>query len=173
MKLPHAPEKVERCVKTRRGTTLLDYLEQRIERDPNSGCWLWSGRIAWTGYGMAKHRDVGQSKTARVAHRVAYETLVGPVPDGLVLDHLCRTRSCVNPAHLEPVTHAENVYRGEGIAAINRKKTKCHRGHLLAGSNLSINVAGARVCRRCAADAQQRYRERRAAAGWDISGVSA
>lgn len=71
------------------------------------GCWLWTGALNWDGYGCFN----AGPEISSSAHRFAYRLLVGPVPDGLELDHLCRTRNCVNPDHLEPVTHAENVRR--------------------------------------------------------------
>lgn len=72
-------------------------------------CWIWTGKLHDGDRGYAKVRVAGQ---LRKAHRVAYELLVGPVPDGLVIDHLCRVRHCINPEHMEPVTNAENVRRG-------------------------------------------------------------
>jgi hypothetical protein len=91
-------------------------LDQRIEfhmtPEPNTGCWLWTGTVMPAGYGTMK---VGGQQ--RLAHRVAYEAFIGPVPDGLVLDHLCRVRSCVNPWHLQPVTNRENILRGVGVTS--------------------------------------------------------
>jgi hypothetical protein len=75
--------------------------------DKTDDCWLWTGAKTSSGYGMVSH-DSG----VRPVHRVVYELLVGSIPDGLVIDHLCSVRNCVNPAHLEPVTNAENVSRG-------------------------------------------------------------
>jgi hypothetical protein len=89
-----------------RQPTTLERFWTKIRRDEN-GCWLWQAGLAHNGYG---HLKVGR-RTVK-AHRFAYELLVGPVLEHLELDHLCRVRSCVNPAHLEPVTHAENVRRG-------------------------------------------------------------
>jgi len=85
-----------------------------VEPEPNSGCWLWTGGIAWDGYGNFKvpgHQ--------RQAHRIAYELWRGPIPDGLQLDHLCSVRSCVNPAHLEAVTGRTNVLRSEMVIGVN------------------------------------------------------
>lgn len=95
----------ERRARERR--SLSEYLWARIERDA-SGCWLWAGSIASTGYGTGSFRGRGF-----LAHREVYALILGEMPpETLVLDHLCRVRSCVNPAHLEPVTIAENVRRG-------------------------------------------------------------
>lgn len=121
-----------------------------------TGCWEWRGKIdKSTGYGRFKMG--GKSPTA---HRLSYEWSVGPIPDGLVIDHLCRNRRCVNPAHLEPVTQQVNVLRGETIVAANAAKTECQNGHPLSGDNLAINVRGARVCRTCARASAARMRER-------------
>lgn len=83
------------------------------------------------------------------AHRAIYEALVGKIPDGLVLDHLCRITRCINPEHLEPVTVAENNLRGVGTFAQNARKIHCPNGHFYSGDNLMIRKDGARVCREC------------------------
>jgi len=84
-----------------------------------------------------------------LAHRFAYELLVGPIPDGLHTDHLCRNHSCVRPDHLEPVTCAVNVQRGIGPAALNAKKAHCMHGHPFDGPNTMIAKNGKRQCRTC------------------------
>ena len=94
-------------------------LAKKIKID-GKGCWLWTGRTTKNGYGLANHevafdpyylngRLMGGRKT--VSHRIVYEILVGPIPDGLQIDHLCRATSCCNPAHLEPVTASVNMFR--------------------------------------------------------------
>lgn len=80
-------------------------------------------------------------------HRCSYEHHVGPIPDGLELDHLCRNTRCVNPLHLEPVTHHENVLRGN--AALARRTGKCKRGHPLIEGNLYYRTDGSRSCKTC------------------------
>ena len=105
-------------------------------------CWLWTASRSTGSYG--RFTNGGHV----YAHRFVYELLIGPIPDGLTLDHLCRVRHCVNPAHLEPVTIRENILRGETRAAANVAKTHCLRGHLLAGANLT-KAKGRRSCRTC------------------------
>ena len=89
-------------------------------------CWVWTAAKTW-GYGS--FRIGGKGSLMAKAHRVAYELLVGPVPDGLDLDHLCRNRACVNPAHLEPVTRQTNLLRGHGLTAAHASATHCPQGH--------------------------------------------
>lgn len=122
----------------------------------DSGCWLWSGRLVH-GYGQVA---VGQ--TTKRAHRYVYEALLGPIPDGLTLDHLCRVRNCVNPDHLEPVTQRENLMRSElTIAARNAAKSHCVHGHSLADARIYDNK---RECRTCERLRQERKRRARGAA---------
>jgi hypothetical protein len=102
------------------------------------GCWTWTACILQNGYGGVRLKG----KLMR-AHRVVYELLVGKIPDGLQLDHLCRNRKCVNPAHLEPVTQKENMRRGNGACAINARKTHCKSGHEFTKENTR------RRCRIC------------------------
>jgi hypothetical protein len=87
--------------------------------EPNTGCWLWLGRVTANGYARAWDP---MRRTARYAHRILFERERGPIPVGLDLDHLCRIRSCVNPAHLEPVTRQKNLRRGHGTREENRWK---------------------------------------------------
>lgn len=119
------------------------------EHRPDLGpCWLWIAAIDRKGYGaFGGPRD--RTQVVR-AHRVAYELVIGPIPDGLTLDHLCRVRRCVNPEHLEPVTGRENSLRGESVAAVNARKTHCIRGHEFTPENTKIQAQGRqRACRIC------------------------
>jgi len=123
-----------------------------------TGCWNWTQHRCRQGYGRI--RVAGHMKQA---HRIVYECAVGPVPDGLVLDHLCRNKGCVNPDHLEPVTFTENVLRGISFAAENARKTHCANGHALDAGNTYI-TKGRRQCRACNRAAVAAYRTRRVAA---------
>ena len=107
-------------------------------------CWLWKASKNGYGYGKFWHNGKHQG-----AHRVAYEFIIGEIPKGLHIDHLCRVRHCVNPSHLEPVTQRENNLRGEGLAAICANKTHCKNGHPFSGDNLYIRLGGGRDCKIC------------------------
>lgn len=125
---------------------------------PSPGdCWTWTACVDRGGYGLFRFK--GKS---RKAHRVSFELHHGhPVPEGLELDHLCRVRSCVNPNHLDPVTHAENVTRGRGGWNM-AVKTHCPQGHPYEGENL-WNKGKCRVCRTChRTAAKERMRRLRA-----------
>lgn len=108
-------------------------------------CWEYRGTKRARGYGVIV---VGPGRKAQAAHRAVWEGLVGPVPAGLVLDHLCRNTSCVNPDHLEPVTQAENIRRGYAPAALNARKTHCSKGHEFTPEN-TARRSGRRVCLTC------------------------
>lgn len=110
------------------------------------GCWLWTGASGQWGYG----RFNKGSRTYTASHRYAYEVLIGPIPDGLTLDHLCRNPPCVNPDHLEPVTQRENSLRSESRHAKNARKTRCKRGHPFTSENTYVPPGGrGRNCREC------------------------
>jgi len=124
----------------------------------DSGCWHWTAALNGFGYG-----NYSINKRVFGAHRVAYLALVGPIPDGLVLDHLCRVRRCVNPAHLEAVTQRENIVRGASFFAIRAAQTHCVNGHLFDEANTMIVGNGTRKCRACCLVRGRRYRaEKRA-----------
>jgi len=112
-----------------------------------NNCWLWTAGQSVDGY--ARFSIDKPKHTSFAAHRVAYELLVGPIPDGLSLDHLCRNILCVNPEHLEPVTIKENILRGTSLSARNARKSRCMHGHSLSGANLYMTKCGKRQCRAC------------------------
>lgn len=95
-----------------------------------NGCWVWSRSTDWQGYG-----HIGGDGGRHSVHRVAYELMVGPIPGDRELDHLCRVRACINPAHLEPVTHAENCLRGESPFSKKARATHCKHGHEFTPEN--------------------------------------
>jgi hypothetical protein len=141
----------------------------KVERRGDDECWPWLAHRNREGYGKFNFNgEMG------LAHRFAYELLVGPIPSGLVLDHVCHNRdsgctagdmcphrACVNPAHLEPVTPAENLRRSGAAEATRQRhaaKTHCPQGHPYAGDNLLITPRNSRKCRTCE---RERLRRRR------------
>jgi hypothetical protein len=133
-----------------------DRFWNRVDR--SGDCWLWRGRPTPKGYGV-----IGINGKDKYVHQVSYEAFIGPIPAGLVIDHLCRVRLCVNPAHLEPVTNKVNILRGMGACAQNTRKTECPKGHALTLDNLlpAPLRQGKRSCRTCRQVVKANWKRRR------------
>lgn len=124
-------------------------------------CWLYAGPRNADQYGIyAIKTDEGKYRH-RMAHRLFYELYRGKIPEGLVIDHLCRVRHCVNPEHMEPVTNRVNILRGMSKQAINNRKTHCKYGHSLAVDNIYRRENGWRRCKQCNAQARIEYRRKK------------
>jgi endogenous inhibitor of DNA gyrase (YacG/DUF329 family) len=138
-----------------------DDFDRRWMPEPNSGCWLWVGAVDGKGYAV-----IGVDGQSMPAHRHSYERKKGPIPEGLVIDHLCRVPSCVNPDHLEPVTNRENLDRGPRLIAIRTSPT-CRRGHEWSPENTYRSPAPPhyRSCRACTAIAIEKYQRKKALYG--------
>lgn len=140
------------------GKTSRELFMARVTIDDN-GCWLWTGAIQNSGYGM-----LGRGGQKYLAHRFAYTMLVGEIPDGMDIDHKCRVRRCCNPDHLEPVTRHENIMRGAG-PALNSQRCRsaetCKRGHAFTAEN-TRRRKGWRICLQCERDRGKTWRQKRA-----------
>ena len=138
--------------------TVDDRFWSKVRQAP-SGCWIWTRALDKKGYG----RFAVSKRHIVLAHRWAYEALVAPIPDGLVLDHLCRVHACVNPFEcLDPVTQAVNLARGEG-PRLSRERTPvthCTNGHEYTPENTYLPTRGRRQCRSCRLAAAHRYATR-------------
>jgi hypothetical protein len=130
-------------------SSLPELIESKIQRSAPGGCWLWTAAVNQKGYGLVSLTGFGRS-----AHRVVYEILVGPIPPGLQLDHLCRNPPCVNPDHLEPVTPQENSLRG---IPYHPRKTHCPQGHPYDAANGYVRSNGTVECRECSRARNAKY----------------
>ncbi len=148
--------------------TLVDLFWAKVDFDcftslyrPDLGpCWIWRGSLDPNGYGRCPNRN---PRYSGLAHRFAYQASIGPIPEGLTLDHLCRVHCCVNPAHLEPVTSGVNVLRGFAPSATNARKEYCKRGHPFDEANTYHTKSGGRGCRACHSEQESaRWRRLRA-----------
>lgn len=122
-------------------------------------CWLWTASTA-QGYGRFGHWD--DPTRTQLAHRLAYQMIVSPVHKDLSIDHLCDTRACVNPEHMEVVPQVVNLLRGQTLPGLNLRKTHCPVGHELAGENLYL-YRGQRGCKACRRQQWLAWKERQAA----------
>ena len=148
-------------MKRKRNT--IDDILSRIEPVTESGCYIWTGLTSKEGYGRCRFNG----KEVKV-HRILWEHERGPIPDGLVPDHLCRVRCCANINHLELVTPVENVLRGVSFSGLNKKKTHCKYGHPFIEGNLRIvkNRPNERRCLTCDRAKTEAYNRMVAARGW-------
>jgi hypothetical protein len=131
--------------------SLAERVARRTVRRGPDECWDWTGVVSYEGYGfLDRRREYGESRRQRFwVHRIAYEEAKGQIPDGFVIDHLCRNRRCVNPAHLEAVPNRVNVLRGIGITAMHARQTHCKHGHPFDAENTGRASSGGRQCKTC------------------------
>jgi hypothetical protein len=126
----------------------------KVDTTDPQRCWIWQGAQSKEGYGHFRLYPFTEQ-----AHRVAYWAFIGPIPDGLEIDHLCRQRACINWRHLEAVTKYQNMIRGEGLCARYARRVACKHGHPYTPESVYL-YRGARLCRICmrARDRARRHR---------------
>ncbi len=129
--------------------------------DKSGECWIWTGWLKHNGYGMFDLQLPDGRWIKRIAARVAYELCVGPLVEGLTIDHMkevCSSRACVRPSHLRQITRGANVLAGNTLAAQNKAKTHCVNGHAFTEENIYIppKRPGRRYCKQCQRDRDKR-----------------
>lgn len=148
-------------VPERTPVTVEDRFWSKVDKGGPDECWVWTATLS-RGYGWFYLGDEQGDRVSKGmgAHRWLYLRTIGPIPEGLDLDHLCRNPPCVNPSHMEPVTRKENLARGTvGMGGRrNAAKTHCPAGHPYEGNNLRVSAGGARSCRACAREWMRRRR---------------
>lgn len=141
------------------------FIEPKITRIPESGCWIWLSSLSKTGYAIGRPEE----KHVRI-HRWLYQKLHGSVGD-LTLDHLCKNRCCINPNHLEPVTAGENSLRGNGPTAINARMKACKNGHPFDRLVYYSNGKTKRICSICRNERDKRGKRKRRAKAHYVAGA--
>lgn len=155
----------------------VDYFWERVDKSGGfDACWPWLKGINGNGYGSASWFG-----KIRATHRIAYELVIGPIPEGMDLDHVCHTRDrscqggrtcahrrCVNPAHLEPVPNLVNVMRGQSPHARAARQTHCEQGHEFTAENTRVYPSrpNARVCLTCKRAAASETQRRKGKEHW-------
>lgn len=129
-------------------------LEQKSHREGD--CLIFHSSVQPNGYGQ-----MWNGNRPEQAHRIAYRIAFGEIPEGKEIDHKCRNRACINPEHLQAVTHKRNMHLSETVMGDNYRKTHCKRGHPLSGENLRLESDGRRQCRSCDQIRYQRKKEKR------------
>lgn len=136
---------------TRKPAPASERAERYINRGTPHGCWEWTGFVLSNGYGQFYY----DGRRNGLAHRFMYETYVGPIADDNDIDHICFNRKCVNPDHLQSISHHENLRRSPTLSAINEQKTHCPQGHEYTPDNTYIRKdrpgRGCRICRSASA----------------------
>lgn len=145
-------------------TSTRDRIRKYASIDPVTGCWEWLASATGNGYGRIMMTREAKVHRSSLAHRVAYEEWVGPIPEGMQIDHLCRNTICCNPEHLEPVTPQENLRRGEVSSNTYREATRCIHGHEFTEENTYRTERG-RYCRACRRRRNQESKARKREAG--------
>lgn len=141
-------------------------------RISESGCWEFQGYRNKVGYGsVSVGSRLDGTKTIDLVHRITYRHFLGPISDGLTVDHLCRNKSCCNPDHLEAVTLQENIRRGESPTIVLARKNVCRRGHSLLDPDNLLNTARGRRCKTCSRIANREATERRRASRYMAEGA--